>query len=66
MAIRAVMVQEKFEPVWWGWKTNGQKAAKRLVSNKIPVKVKMKVRDFKVIIYKYLENLSALCYNNHN
>lgn len=34
-----------------------------LVSKKTPVKVKMKIRDFEVIIYKMIENKAALWYN---
>lgn len=37
-----------------------------LVSKKTPVKVKMKIRDFEVIIYKMIENTAALWYNGHN
>lgn len=37
-----------------------------LVSKKTPVKVKMKIRDFEVIIYKMIENKAALWYNGHN
>lgn len=35
-------------------------------TNKIPVKVKIKVRDFEAIIYKIIENPVALWYNSHN
>lgn len=34
-----------------------------LISNKTPVKVKMKIRDFEVIIYEMIENTAALWYN---